>query len=328
MIGWDYATQAARVRGNPLGHVGLKQTANNFDILARGIEREHFVSGAKATHNALEIPRAVGRVGYSAGSYSLSNFNTSVASVASSASGSIEVTVDGDYYDSTGRVFALINCNDEFVADKPWVTGFEWVSATSVRVYQRSLTSALGAGNTFAANDQRFDLALFSLPVIDGDLIDNGYTHPRFMDFVQGGGLRAVDDELTNIRGLVRNQGRWMAQYALGHDVGSNEHTALETAREVGTIINTAGTYSVSADADFASVSKIGTGQVEITLSGSYTNAASLHPFAHADNIGTGWINTNVYATAADKIRVYSYNFDGTNWARVDTSFFVVLFAD
>lgn len=333
MPGWDFITQAARARGAPLGHATLNQAVSNQDILVRGIRQEHFAPGAKATHNALEIPRAVGRVAWSGSAYSKSNFNTTVASVAAGSAGEADFGIDEDYYPGAAadeRVYALINCNSDGIITKPWVAGFEVVDSGTLRVRQQRLTSSLGSGDTWATGDADFDVAFFTTPVQRPDVVPLEYDYTAIADlaFAQGQGLRCVDDELENLRGLIKNQGLWVNHFNEGHNFLSTEHTALETAKEVGTITNTAGTYSVASDADFASVSKLATGEVEVTLSATYSASTQIHPFAHADNVGTGWRTSNVRTTANNKVRVYSYEFDGTNWSKVDTSFFLVLFAN
>ena len=316
-----------------LGAQTLNTMQRNEDFLTRSFIAEHGPPGAPSTHNTLHVPRLVGKLSYS-GTYTNTNLNAIYQSNSIPGSGSVEIALDSSFLGSNGNdihgTYALVNANGDGPSTKPHIMGVDWTTGgfDSPQIHIKKLSSALGAGNSWVATHNTIDVAFFSLPFLPDAF---PYLTSTDIDFAQGEGLRSADSSLANIRGLVKNQGLLRSHIDEGHTTGG-VHDVVEVAKEIGTVTQSAGTYSLGADADFASINKLGTGQIEVTLSAAYTSTAKIHPFAQADySSGSGSIvvNCRSYAyTPAGVIRVYIYEFDGTNWNYADADFFLAVFAN
>lgn len=325
---WTFTPQTNRARGDALGAPSLNVTAKNMELLVRALLLEHGHPGASSKHNALEVPRCLGRLSYTGGAYTATNFNAVRLTHSRLTAGSIEIEFDAtNYYNvSSQPQQMLVNLNGDGPETKPHIAMVDWSNDAALPViYIKKLNSSLGSGDSWVATDIDVDVALFALPFPNDS---TSYLTPAQFSFGQGEGLRAEDDALTNIRGLIKNQGLWLSHLDEGHTT-AGAHDLIEFPVEQGTIVQSAGSYSLDADADFASVTKLGTGQLEVALNTTATTTARLHPFVMADNsAGSGRIIANARSYDEDKIRVYIYEWDGTGWVRADADFFLSVHAN
>lgn len=327
---WTFNPQTNRARGDALGAPSLNVTAKNMELLVRALLIEHGHPGASSKHNALEVPRCLGGMEYTGGAYTQRNFNAVRLTHTRLAAGSLEIEFDAtNYYNVSNQPQQmLVNVNGDGPETKPHMAMVDWSNDAALPViYIKKLSSALGSGDMWGATDANIDVALFALPFPNDS---TSYLTPAQFSFGQGEGLRAEDDALTNIRGLVKNQGIWLSHLDEGHTT-AGVHDLIEFPVEQGTITQSGGTYSLDADADFASVTKLATGQVEVTLNTTATSTVKMHPFVMADNsAGSGRIiaNARSYGSPANKVRVYIFEWDGTGWIRADADFFLSVHAN
>lgn len=323
--------QNTRTRGQLLGAGALNIAQRNQDWLIKALLTEHGHPGASSPHNSLHIPRVVGGLVNTGSSHTATNLNAVYTGNSRPATGTVQLDLDAAYLGTDGSdvngSYALVNVNGDGPATKPYIACVDWDTGgfDSPQVHIKKLSSALGAGNSWTAAHSDFDVAIFSLPYVPGT---HSYLTQNDIEFNQGAGLHSPDSSYENLRGTVRNQGLWLAHLDEGHTT-AGVHDTIEVPKEMGTVVQSAGTYSLDADADFASVSKLGTGQLAVTLNATYTSTAKIHPFVVADySSGTGAIIAQARSYSTSVVRVYIYEFDGTNWDYADADFFLNVFAN
>lgn len=315
---FPFVNMPARVRKDPLGPLTINQLADNAEALEQLSLREHNASGG---HNALEIPRVMGRsiwggASYTDYLYAESDFWTSNAN---SAVGQVDLTIDSTGFTSP-YMPVIASCCDEDVLNKPWMVTTKVTSASSVSVYVSKLSSALGAGNTWAAADGSFSVALHSLPVAYAPTLSTLARKQRRGFLTEGS---------TDWNRLVTKQGALRYAATQKHTT-AGEHNDVLISREYGHVTYDSGGVRYGKTAgDISNVNRVSQGVCDVTTSRTFTATTSMAAFVQdlpSSNIEL-WV-VNYRATTTTNIRVYLYQYDfvADTWARADGDFFISVF--
>jgi hypothetical protein len=281
-------------------------------ILDRLNHREHDADGA---HNALEIPRTVGRVLYSAG-YTTGTFNSRLSSVANPAVGTVTATLAGGG-EFTSPYMLPMACPLTAGDTRPCVAAVEVVSSTSVKVRLRKLTSALGAGNTWAAYDGGFSLAMHGSPLELASTMA-GMTQWKRKNVVSEAehGWNAIVDGL----GIARRN-------AVAEHTTAGEHDAVEVCRDHGRVYwdtATAKYELVDDGGTFTNVDTVSTGISEVTCAYKFASTSTMAVFLNPNPASaTDLLIVNPDPVSDRKFRTYcfKYDFGALTWALYDGDF-------
>lgn len=151
-------------RRNPLEPGRLNTLRQNLGWLRGGFEQQHRASNGE--HNAMEVARVVRRITFTGPTtYALANTSTDITAVTRVAAGHIRLTLASGRFTTDMR--CQVNVSGTGIESKPWLWRVEVTSATQLEVYLRQLSSALSTvnGNTWAAADATFDIAIHTTPL-------------------------------------------------------------------------------------------------------------------------------------------------------------------
>lgn len=317
--------QANRARKDPLGPSTLNQLQRNAQAVDNLARIEHFADGQ---HNALEVPWVLGHLddgatptGYlfdtAFGGGTLARPATGAYTV-DVAAGVVPTAVDG----STLLYGALGNVSDQAIEAKPHTITVEAVSATSFKWRVRELSSALGAGNSWADQNRDIDVGLHA-PAQPADVtVLASYLDKQRRDF--------LTDQDTDWNALVRNQGSVRKAQLLEH-TSAGRHLVNRIAKAAAWVRWNGASYVLDAEAGVASVTRVSAGVVELTMDDNFTSLNNMacfpevQPFPYTEVAIT---NGRGFATGAgtSTFRFYTYVLSGGNWARADRSFFAPMF--
>lgn len=309
---FPFSDMAARVRKDPLGPFTMRTLAGNISAVDVLAGTEHAVDGS---HNALEVPRTVGTVLYSAG-YSLGSFNSRLSSVSSGATGTVTCTLAAAQFYSPEMVPLIAPVADSDF--RPIVACYEVVSATSVKVYLQKLTVSLGTGNTWAAANASFGLALHTLPGLAASPLTPSRQWYRTDPLTDG-----TDDW----SGLVRSAGTLRALQTAEHSAGGS-HSVREVARHVG-FFSWGGASYTQTEGTFSSVSRVSAGVVDVTCGRTFVSANAMtgFPEAHpASNVELWVANPAPQSTTVCRVHLFKYDSTAHTWGYADGDFSLAVF--
>lgn len=314
------------IRKNPLGPATLNQLQQNVktvDALSRG---EHFADGR---HNAKEIPWVLGHVNTGTTGFL---FDTAFGggTITRPATGDVALNVAsgviGDGVDWTGALTpaacVLANPSDSAVATYPHLATAEIVSATSIKVRTRYMTSTLGSpGNSWSDVVVAVDVAVHAQKQPHEATELATATQKVRRDF--------LTEAPTDWNTLVRNQGGVRKLLMLEHE-GDGEHSVNRVAKAVLWARPTSGPAFTITDSDgVLSVERLSVGvvRVKIDYTLSSTSLAACFPQAQpaaADEL----VIINGYCNATNEFTfyIYSYSVSEDKWARADRPFFASMF--
>lgn len=317
---FPFVSMPDRVRKDALGPVTLNQLAANAEAVQQLSLREHATDG---THNALEVPRVMGRSVWGGASYTDYLFSESAywTSNANPAVGEITLTIGATGF-SYPYMPVLACCCDEDVLNKPWMVVAKVTSATSVSLYLSKLSSALGAGNTWAAADGSYSVALHSPPVAQAAVLSTIAAKQRRGFLTEG---------TTDWNALVALQGG-LRKLALTKHTTAGEHDDALIAREYAhvTYDSVGVKYDLTAG-DVASVSRISTGICEVTTSRTFSATTAMAAFVQdlpTSNTSLWVVNYRITSTTTLRVYLYQYDFNTDTWARADGDFFVAVYGN
>ena len=313
----QWADMESVARGEPLGPVRLNQTHANCRTLDDLMRVQHFADGQ---HNALEVPWVLGHVDGTTGYL----FDTAYGggTITNPATGRYAVSVASGVFDATEQDVAMLaNVADAAIEAKPHIITWAINSATSAFVRIRELSSALGAGNSWASVDRDFDFALFA-PAQDAEaseLLPNLNKTRR--DF--------LTDVATDWNALVENQAIAHATATLEHEA-TGLHSVNRIAKATWWGRPSAGpSFTTTLAQGVDSISYVGTGVVELTTTETFASAAHIAVFPQANPATANErVIVNGRGFNTNKVRLYTYAFDGTNWARADRSLFCAIYGE
>lgn len=330
----SFPSLLTQVRKDLLGFAKYNRILNRFRWLEGVFSQEHLnldgaSVGVKGECNAAEVPREVGSLEVTAGpAYTRHNFRYASAA-ATPAVGTCTLTLPAGVYNDVDQMgVQLQNCSETGI-NKPVMTTVEFVSKTSVKFHHSYLSSALGAGNTWAAEDANFCVALHGMPFPSGK-------QTAQLGKVKGNWLTEASNDWNN---FVQSGADLWSKFQVSHST-AGVHTNREVARTWANVGVRAGggVYDLleTSTRNALSVTRPGLGICRLTNSSAWTLDAQ--PFVMLDYQRlNGGAETDIYACATPRslittttIDVYIYKYTpgspGT-WARADTDFFIAVHA-
>lgn len=274
-----YVVLPSTARRSPLGPGRLNQMLTNLAWLREGFGKQHLPSTGE--HNAMEVSRVTRKIAFSAGSYSLADASSDITAVTRVAAGHIRLTLAAGRF-TADDIRPQINVNGTGAESKPWIARFEVTSATQVEVYLLKLSSALGAGNTWAADDESFDVALHSQPLAATQWaacpFGSGRRFP--VGWARGQTVGApgyYSGSAQDWNESVWGQANWRKQFLVEHD-STGDHATRQVAKHfVQGRFRVAGTYDKIQQLSSTTItlSEAGVGQVTVTFSAALTAGIS-----------------------------------------------------
>lgn len=323
------------IRKTPLGPVTLNQMQQNAEVIDALALGEHFAVGG---HNALEVPWVLGAISSGTTGY-LFDTTYGGTTLARPATGRVTCSVaSGVIGTATGvagsavpAASVLANVSDAAIATYPHVVEAELVSATSIELRTRYMTSTLGSlGNAWSTVAVGVDLAVHAQKQPRStSLLASRLTKSR-RDF--------LTEQATDWNALVQNQGYLRKCLSLEH-TSAGEHLVDRIAKAWGWFKPAAGpSFSIISSQGVKAVTWISTGVVEVELDNklalSSANLGACFPQAQpasADELVI--VNGRVHSAgtagvAAAKFRfyIYQYSVGEDIWRRADRSFSAVMF--
>ena len=216
----------------------------------------------------------------------------------------------------------MANVCDAAIEVKPHTVTVEAISATSFKFRVRSLSSALGAGNTWADANRNIDVGIHALAQPVSTSIKNAHTLKQRRGF--------LTQDATDWNALVQNQGI-TRKAALVEHTAAGLHSVNRIAKAVAWVRWTGAAYTLMGSQGVASVAISSTGIVDITCSDNFTALTTMACFPElqpALSSELAVINARGFGTGAgtSKFRASIYAYSGGNWARADRSFFIAMY--
>ena len=312
-----------RAQNDALGPATLRQFSDNLSYLRWLAQQQHIITTGE--HNAWEIPRSVVKIN-GAGT-TITPSSSDVTAVTRPATGQYVLTLAADRFTTDMRL--QINVRTDGV--KPFLTSYQVMSATSVEVYIFKLSSTLGvAGNTWAAANQDFDVAIHSEPLALGswNSLPVGWAREDYFD-----------DRATGWNTLVQESSEIQKMLTYEH-TSAGVHNAHSVAKEWGRVVNSSSTGYTTLEGDFGvTPTRVSAGVVQVTHS-SWTNL-NYFPcvdyrryleFQGGGSAGDNGIEhiIDVKPDSATQFTAYIFKWDATNawWQVADSDFYVVVHGD
>lgn len=317
----------ARVRKDPLGPQTVNQAQANVEAVDALALVEHFDDGQ---HNALEVPWLLGHVEDGA-TPTGSLFDTTYGggTLARPATGAYTLDVASGVITTSAAPYSglemsgMANVSDSAIEAKPHLCTLEAVSATSMKVRIRELSSALGAGNAWADVNRAFDFALHAFsPLASTSLLGSSLLKIR---------RDTLTEAATDWNALVQNQGTVRAAALLEH-TSAGEHNVDRIARAVAWCRPSAGpSFALTLSENVTAITYVGTGIVELTLGVDLAATTGMACFPEAQPSSVDElviVNGRGFGAGAGvtKFRFYIYAYSAGTWARADRPFFASMF--
>lgn len=293
---------------------------NNAEFIRRVYPLEHIISTGE--HNTPEVARVVRRISGT----TVSPSSSDITAVTNPSAGKYVLTLATSRFDAN-FIICQINPCGAGVASKPYLAGYKVVSATSIEVYIKQLSSALGyepAGNTWSAGTSvDFDIAIHS------SILSGGSSWPTALP-----SNSVVGDPLKPSRwdALVGNAADIHKSFDVEHDPATGAHTTRQISSYSGLWRYDGLSMSlVAGEASDISVSRSSAGIYAVTSAKTLTTQT--HCFVGPDyarsNGGSSseMYRMHVLQNSTTSWTVYTYAFDWTTsvWNRVDGDFWLAM---
>jgi len=321
-----YVLGEAVIRKSPLGPVTVNTLHANTAVTDGMMMSEHFSSGK---HNAIEVPWVVGAVNsattgylfdtaYGGGTIARPAVGRATVSIVAGVVG----TVPGVSGISVPAAAVLANVSDAAIATFPHVIETEMVSATSVELRTKYMSTTLGTvGNSWADVAVGFDVALHAQKQPSTATLLSTYLTKQRRDF--------LTDAALDWNAMVSNQGVLRKTLSLEHST-AGAHNVSRIARAWGLFKPSAGpAFSIVASKGVVSVTRVSAGIVDVvidsTLSG--VTVAACFPRAQpatADELVI--VNGRCTATTTFRFYIYVYSVAENKWTRDDRTFSAPMF--
>jgi hypothetical protein len=304
-----------KIRNDLLGPGTLANLSTNLRYVRRQAALEHIISTGE--HNAWQVPRRV--VTIDAAGTTISPTNSDVIAVSNPAVGRYVLTLAGGRFTSDIRV--QLNVNGDQIRSKPCIAGYQVLNSTTVEVYIKQLSSALGAGNAWAADNCQFDIALHSEPLPAGSYAADGVGHARG---------DTLTDVSTDWDATAQAHGDMEAMLTAAHS-SAGAHQVQEVARwwARATYRPSGTTYDVPEASSGVTVTRVSAGVVQVNYAALKVpmQAFVCPDYQRTFSSGTA---ADLYVMNAERNSttqhtVYIYKYDGTNWSVDDADFFMVV---
>jgi hypothetical protein len=316
---YPYFILATKNRKDPLGPGFLTNLTQNLVYQRAFQQREHMVSGE---HNTMNVPRVCREINWSGSAYSASPSASDISSISNPAVGTVTLTLASGRFSTSMR--PQINFKGTGVATKPWMVGWNVTSATSLTIYLAQLSSALGAGNSWAATDGSFDLAIHSDPLDIGTWSATPPLHQR-------------GDTLTNAatdwNAMAQAQIDMYSAFGSGHSTANGTHAVREAAKAYASVQDTGGAYALASGAghssNVSSVSRTGTGICVVTYS-AMTTPTQAFPCPDYQRTLAGdpalyVVQAAQTSSTQSTVYIYKYDTGAKTWSLADADFFIAV---
>jgi len=328
----SFPSWIARVRNDPLGAAGYNRLIERAKWVERLFLSEHLstnVGGGIGEHNAAEVPREVGGVYVAAGpSYAFEDFRHA-RNVTRPVIGEFALELDPNVYTNAAAMTVQVQNTSENGSNVPCLTTFSITDTTEILFFQRLLTSSLGGGNVWAAEDESFVAAIHGEPLVVGAPGLTGLQKTRGT---------AISELSYDYNGQVQFDSDLRSKYLLDHD-STGKHINREVAQTWANIESDSGGGAVTVLDTSArnplTATWLGIGEVRLTNTTPWVLGAQ--PFITTDYArSNGGAVSDIQVACCPKptittttIDVFTYKYDvGTaTWDRVDTDFYVVVYA-
>ncbi len=315
-----------KAANDPLGPGTMNVFRANQQHMRAMIARDHLVDTGE--HNAWEVARVCRRI-------------TSAPAVSPASS---DITLDPNpaiSNPSTG-VYVLGLTSGRFTTDmririnplpesaKPLIATYKIVSATSLEVYIKKLTSTLGvAGNTWALVNTGFDISIHSQPLQQATWPHGIGSWGRNAE-ANGYGLSGGGNNTTpfGYSSIVSDAAQFYARLTAEH-TSAGEHNIRQVAKASARVVYDGSTYKCFDAVDPFGYTRASTGVVYVDHA-SYTTPVSgfVCPDFERYNGGIdGPIIINSIDTSATRTTVTIYKWDTANswWQVADADFWIDL---
>ncbi len=303
-----------RVAGDPLGPTYLGQLRRNQGYLRRAALLEHNADGE---HNAIEVPRVVRRISKAAGNSVVTPSSTDIAAAACGTVGTFTLTLTSGRFTTQGMRIQITSINEDA---KPYLFSYSITSATSIDIYVQKLSSTLSsAGNTWAASDDGFALAIYSdrLPETDWG--------NELVFFQREGGL--TGEQAANVASwsaFVVDQAKIEACLDVEHVASTGAHDTRQVAAYYSLLQWDGAAYSYSG-VGVTSITRTSAGVIEINYA-TLSNSTAFVCTDYARQTGSATEPFIGVAKASGNTRtiVKLYAWDAANawWEPADGDFF------
>lgn len=328
-----------RIRKDPLGSAGYNQLTQRFRWVENMFSKEHLLQtgddvGTAGEHNAIEIPREVGSVYFTAGPTGAVEGFRYATGATRSAAGTIQLALNPDPYPSMDSIALQVTNCSENGASKPAITHATIVSTSRIDFFSQYLTSAIGAGNTWAVDDANLCVAVHGPPLLGGGRSTPGTSKIRGNWLTEDAAdINATIEADTLLREKFLDDGIGDSHTTAG------AHACREVARTWAEVsFNGAAFVTVDSCADnpVVATTTVSGGVCELEFDNAWTLPAQ--PFVSTDwrvDSGAGDYEdmfvvccprTEITTT---KVRVHFYRYlpGSLVWENRDTNFFIVVYA-
>ena len=328
--------QAAAHR-DPFGPSRFNRWLQNLAWLRGGFEKQHLASTGE--HNAMEVPRVCRRITWTSGTltYALADSSTDITAVARVAAGHIRLTLAANRFTTDMRV--QINVAGSGVESKPWLHRVQVTSATQLEVYLYQLSSALAAGNTWAAADTDFDIAIHSEPLTATNWatapVGTGTRFPVSITRRETLAAPGYNSSAQPFNEFLYHMANARAQFLVEHGTDGVHNTRQVARHFCQGRFRTAGSYDIIDELGTSTftLAEAAAGQVTVTLSSALTTAvgAFVAPdWTRQDStVGSSGDVTVIHAKtdSTTQITLWMYRYDRTadTWARDRADFWLVI---
>lgn len=308
-----WATMGQVARKDPLGPVRLNQLDSNTRW-ADDLQRvEHLANGE---HNALEVPWVLGHVEGTTGYL----FDTGYGggTIANPATGAFTVNVASGVL-TLPAASVIANVAQNAIESKPHLITWEGVSDTSIKVRIRELSSALGAGNSWADVNRNFDIAIHAPAQSPEASLLNAF-NPK----VRRGFLT---EAATDWNALAQNTALVWNAARLEHDA-DGAHNLNRIAKAVWWGRPSAGpSFTTTLKQGIKALTYVSTGVVEVQTDATFSATTAMACFVEAQPSSTDeLVIVNGRGFDTTHFRFYTYVYSAGNWARADRPLFASMF--
>lgn len=320
---------------DPWGPARFNTWLTNLHWLRTGFEQQHLASTGE--HNALEVSRVVRRLTFTGpATYALADASSDITAVTRVAAGHIRLTLAAARF--TADMRCQVNVAGSGVEAKPWLWRVEVTSATQLEVYLHQLSSALGGGNTWAAGDCSFDIAIHSAPLtatnwasppVGTAAFPNGLGRRQTLAAPgYGASPQPFNEALFHLANARK-------QFLVEHNTDGSHNTRQVARHFCQGRFRTAGTYDIIDElgVNTFTLTEPAAGEVTVTLSAALTTAIS--PFVcpdwtrQDDTVGASGditiIHAKVDSTTQTTLWMYRYDRTANTWARARADFWLVV---
>ena len=337
-----YTSFRDTVRKDPLGPSRINGHLDSLFWLRRLYAKQHQpTSGTgvnKGEHNAWETARVSRRISFGGGTATLGNSSSDITAVGNPATGTLTLTLAAGRFTSAMRLEVTAEASD---GSKPRLASHRVISATSVEVYLKELSSALGAGNAWAAVNGAVSVAIHDAPKTTTAWLSGPsgtFTEPYPPSVVRGDYLAKQKAQALAVRGWWWDDYAWhhatlRDSYLVEH-TPSGEHNSINIARR--TLMarwKSAGVFQKYVEAgDTFTLTDVGVGIIQLDYS-VVTSAQShyLCPDWTRDSPATTpsgtplIINPLPNSTSRTTLYAFSHNPVANTWARARADFWLSL---